>query len=68
MNGNREKFTCGKCGRAFAYWVLADNPHPKIKCYYCATEAFPRGAPPPAPAPAAAPVPPAAAPPAAPAS
>jgi membrane protease YdiL (CAAX protease family) len=68
MNGGRQKFTCAKCGKVFVYWVLADNPFPKVKCSFCATEAFPRGAPPPPPAVAATPAAPAQATPAAKAS
>lgn len=62
MEGGREKFTCGKCGKVFLYWVLKATTHPKIKCYFCGTESFPKGEPPPTPAaepkPASAPVPP----------
>jgi DNA-directed RNA polymerase subunit RPC12/RpoP len=64
VKGNRDFFTCTACGKRFTFWTLDDNPHPKVKCYYCGTEAFPKGEPPAAPAPApaappAAPVPPA---------
>ncbi len=64
VKGNREFFTCTACGKRFTFWVLDTNPQPKVKCYYCGTEAFPKGEPPaaapPAPAPpAAAPAPPA---------
>lgn len=62
MNGDRKLFTCGACGKKFWYWILADVAQPKIKCYYCSTDAYPNGEPPKAPAPA--PPPPAAAPPA----
>jgi DNA-directed RNA polymerase subunit RPC12/RpoP len=64
VKGNRDFFTCAACGKRFTFWVLDVNPHPKVKCYYCGTEAFPKGEPPAAPAPApltapAAPAPPA---------
>ena len=69
MNGDRKLFTCAKCAKKFWYWVLDDALQPKIKCYYCATEAYPNGEPPKPPAPAPAPpAPPAQAPPAAPAA
>jgi hypothetical protein len=56
MNGQREMFSCPSCGRTFTYWVADGNPHPKIKCTFCAKESFPKGEPPAAPAPASAPV------------
>ncbi len=55
VTGARETITCPSCKKRFTYWVLESNPHPKVKCYYCATESFPKGEPPAAPAPAAAP-------------
>jgi DNA-directed RNA polymerase subunit RPC12/RpoP len=61
VKGNRDFFTCTACGKRFSFWVLDSNTQPKVKCYYCGTEAFPKGEPPPAPAPApvpAAPAPP----------
>jgi len=68
MNGDRKLFTCAKCAKKFWYWVLDDVAQPKVKCYYCSTEAYPNGEPPKPPAPAPAPPsPPAPAPPAAPA-
>lgn len=64
VKGAREFLVCPKCQKRFTYWLLESNPHPKVKCYYCATESFPKGEPPAAPAPAppaaAAPAPPAA--------
>ena len=50
--GARQFLTCPNCKKRFSYWVLESNPHPKVKCYYCATESFPKGEPPAAPAPA----------------
>jgi len=57
--GAREFLTCPNCKKRFTYWLLESYPHPKVKCYYCATESFPKGEPPAAPVPA--PAPPAAA-------
>lgn len=55
VKGAREFLTCPSCKKRFSYWILESNPQPKVKCYYCATESFPKGEPPAAPAPAAAP-------------
>lgn len=57
VKGARQSFTCPSCKKRFTYWTLEGNPHPKVKCTYCATESFPWGEPPapPAPAPEAAP-------------
>lgn len=55
VKGAREILTCPSCKKRFTYWVLESSPHPKVKCYYCATESYPKGQPPAAPAPAAAP-------------
>ncbi len=57
MDGGRELFTCPACGKRFTYWIPKANPQPKVACYYCEKEFFPKGEPPaaaPAPAPAAA--------------
>ena len=60
VKGAREFVTCSSCKKRFTNWLLESNPHPKVKCYYCATESYPKGEPPAAPAPAAAaPAPPA---------
>ena len=61
VKGQRELLTCPACSKRFFYWMLESAPHPKVKCYYCGTESFPKGEPPaaPAPAPAAAQVAPA---------
>jgi hypothetical protein len=61
VKGARQFFTCPSCSKRFTYWILESNPHPKVKCYYCAKESFPMGEPPaaPAPSPEAAPKPPA---------
>jgi hypothetical protein len=67
VKGSREFLRCTACQKRFSYWVLESNPHPKVKCYYCATEFYPKGEPPAAPA-AAPPAAPAANPPAAPPS
>jgi hypothetical protein len=53
VKGARQFLTCPSCKKRFTYWLLESNPHPKVKCYYCATESFPKGEPPAAPAPAA---------------
>ncbi len=70
VKGSRETFACPSCRKRFTYWVLDSNPHPKVKCYYCATESYPKGEPPaaPAPDPPAAPAKPAGPPPAPPAA
>ncbi len=52
VKGARQFLTCPSCKKRFTYWLLESNPHPKVKCYYCATESFPMGEPPAAPAPA----------------
>jgi hypothetical protein len=54
MEGRREMFRCGSCGKSFSYWVPTATEHPKVKCYFCGVELFPKGEPPAAPAPAAA--------------
>lgn len=53
MEGGRHRFTCAACGRGFTYWVQTTDPHPKVICYYCGKELFPKGEPPAQPAPAA---------------
>lgn len=53
MEGKRDRFSCAGCGKLFTYWVGAAAPHPKVKCYHCGKEAFPKGEPPAAPAPPA---------------
>ena len=59
MQGGREKILCPSCGKPFFFWVPAATEKPKVKCYLCGKESFPRGEPAPAPpapkAPAAAP-------------
>ncbi len=55
VKGARQFFTCPACKKRFTYWILESNPHPKVKCTYCATESFPMGEPPAPPAPATAP-------------
>jgi DNA-directed RNA polymerase subunit RPC12/RpoP len=49
VKGGRQLFTCPSCKKRFTYWILESNPHPKVKCTYCATESFPNGEPPAAP-------------------
>jgi hypothetical protein len=52
MKGDRRKFTCPACHRAFWYWILEGVEKPKVKCYYCSADSYPFGeppAPPPAP-------------------
>ena len=58
VKGSREFLACPSCKKRFTYWILESSPHPKVKCYYCATESFPKGEPPAAPAPAPAATPP----------
>ncbi|HUM00855.1 MAG TPA: hypothetical protein VL084_01100 [Thermoanaerobaculia bacterium] len=53
VKGTREFLTCPSCKKRFTYWLLESNPHPKVKCYYCAQESFPKGEPPAASPPAA---------------
>ncbi|MGE5347528.1 MAG: hypothetical protein ACM3JH_16360 [Acidithiobacillales bacterium] len=55
VKGARQFFTCPSCKKQFTYWILESNPHPKVKCYYCAIESYPKGQPPAPPAPASAP-------------
>ncbi|KAA0255092.1 hypothetical protein FBQ97_03585 [Acidobacteria bacterium ACD] len=50
MEGTRKTFDCPACTKTFTYWVRADQPHPKVKCYFCSAESFPNGQPPAAPA------------------
>ena len=61
MEGGRERFHCPSCGRGFNFWVQTITAQPKVKCYYCGKDYFPKGEPPapppapPKPQPAAAP-------------
>lgn len=55
MKGDRKKFTCPACHKAFWYWVLDGVAQPKIKCYFCSADSYPNGEPPKAPAPPPAP-------------
>jgi len=59
MQGGREKILCPSCGKPFFYWVPAATGKPKVKCYLCGKESFPKGEPEPAPVvPKPAPAPP----------
>ena len=53
MDGGRNFFTCTRCHKRFAFWTLAKNEHPKVKCSFCKLEYYPLGEPPAVPAPAA---------------
>ena len=45
MQGGREKILCPSCGKAFFSWIPAATEKPKVRCYLCGTESFPRGEP-----------------------
>ena len=46
MDGGRNFFTCTRCHKRFAFWTLAKNEHPKVKCSFCHLEEYPFGEPP----------------------
>ncbi len=46
MDGGRNFFTCTRCHKRFAFWTLAKNEQPKVKCSFCHLEYYPFGEPP----------------------
>ena len=55
IHGDRHRFVCPKCGKAFFAWRPDELPGAKVKCYFCKHEFEDEAALRPKPAPAAAP-------------